>query len=363
MAQRYCSSRYYHIGFFSCENNDKNILYRNTSSTDTNIMSIYASFSKYIKSLTRWEILTVLFILLLILLFIKRELSVHVEGFEQRDKYKVYENDEIYDEFYADIYDELFIQSNKIETEVDEIISITGALNGSEQDKKNFKICDLGCGRGHHVDQLTHKGAQNVIGCDKSEAMLKNARDLYPSAKFIQGDFMKPMLFSEEEFNVITCLYFTVYYAKDKRAFFRNCYQWLKPEGYLIIHLVDRNHFDPIVPGGKPLFIVNPQKYAKERITNSLVKFRSFQYKSDFTAPPPTKGRAAKSTGKKNIGQFTEKIVDDKTGNVRENIHTYYMPTNREMLEIAKEVGFTVTGQIDLVHVLNEYQYLFILRR
>jgi SAM-dependent methyltransferase len=172
---------------------------------------------------------------------------------------------------------------------------------------------------------------------------------------------MKPMLFSEEEFNVLTCFYFTVYYVKDKRAFFRNCHQWLKPEGYLIIHLVDRNHFDPVVPGGKPMFLVSPQKFAKERITNSLVKFRSFQYKSDFTVPPPTTKKG--NTGEKNIGKFVEKITDDTTGKVRENIHTYYMPTNREMLEIAKEVGFTVTGQVDLVHVLNEYQYLYILKK
>jgi len=202
----------------------------------------------------------------MLLCFIKKDLSIHAEGFEQQDKYKVYENDDIYNSFYADIYDELFIQPNKIEAEVDEIIHITGALNGSEKDTKNFKVCDLGCGRGHHVDQLKHKGVKSVIGCDKSDAMLKNARDLYPSSKFIKGDFMKPMLFSEEEFNVLTCFYFTVYYVKDKRAFFRNCYNWLKPEGYLILHLVDRNHFDPVVPGGKPLFLVSPQKYAKERI-------------------------------------------------------------------------------------------------
>ena len=328
--------------------------------------SFYKSFSSYIKSITRWEILTVMLILLMIVCFIKRDLDVHVEGFAQKDKYKVYENDTIYDNFYADIYDELFIQPNKIEAEVDEIIHITGALNGNDTEKKNFKVCDLGCGRGHHVDQLKHKGVANVIGCDKSAAMLQNARDSYPTCKFIQGDFMKPMLFSEEEFNVLTCFYFTVYYVKDKRAFFKNCYQWLKPEGYLIIHLVDRNHFDPVVPGGKPLFIVSPQKYAKDRITNSLVKFRSFQYKSDFTVPPPTKGAKGsqlKHTGEKNIGKFIEKITDDATGKVRENIHTYYMPTNREMLEIAKEVGFTVTGQVDLVHVLNEFQYLYILKK
>ena len=325
--------------------------------------SLYKSFSAYILSISRWEILTFLFILLMIFCFIKRDLSIHVEGFEQQDNYKVHENDTIYDNFYADIYDELFIQPNKIEAEVDEIIHITGALEGSERDKKNFKVCDLGCGRGHHVHELKKKGAMSVVGCDKSDAMLQNARDLYPTCKFIKGDFMKPMLFSEEEYNVLTCFYFTVYYVQDKRAFLRNCYQWLKPEGYLILHLVDRNHFDPVVPGGKPLFIVSPQKFAKDRITNSLVKFRSFQYKSDFTAPPTSKKGSGGGTGEKNIGKFVEKITDDKTGKVRENIHTYYMPTNREMLEIAKEVGFTVTGQVDLVHVLNEYQYLYILKK
>ena len=329
--------------------------------------SFYKSFSEYIQSITRWEILTFILILLMSICIIKRDLVVNVEGFEQKDKYKVFDNDTIYDNFYADIYDELFIQPNKIEAEVDEILQITGVLNGNENDKKNFKVCDLGCGRGHHIDQLKLKGVTNAVGCDKSPAMIQNARDLYPSSTFIQGDFMKPMLFNEEEFNVLTCFYFTVYYVKDKRAFFKNCYQWLKPEGYLILHLVDRNHFDPIVPGGKPLFLVSPQKYAKERITNSLVKFRSFQYKSDFTVPPPTKsansGSAAKHTGEKNIGKFVEKITDDTTGKVREKIHTYYMPTNREMLEIAKEVGFTVTGQVDMVHVLNEYQYLYILKK
>lgn len=322
--------------------------------------TIYKSFSAYIKSITKWEILVFLFILMMILCFIKRDMSYHVEGFEQQSKYKIYENDAIYDSFYADIYDELFIQPNKIEAEVDEIIQITDA---KKLDKK-FKVCDLGCGIGHHVDLLQVKGV-NVIGCDKSPAMLQSARDLYPKSKFVDGDFMKPMLFSEDEFNVLTCFYFTIYYVKDKRAFFRNCYQWLRPEGYLIVHLVDRNHFDPIVPGGKPLFLVSPQTYAKDRITNSLVKFRSFQYKSDFKAPPPSKGgKGGGGDGRaKNVGTFTEKFTDDKTGKVRENVHTYYMPTNREILDTAKEVGFTVTGQVDLVHVLNEHQYLFILKK
>jgi SAM-dependent methyltransferase len=324
-------------------------------------MSLYKQVNAYIKSLTKWEILVFLFILLLLLCFIKNDMPSNIEGFEQKDKYKIYENDAIYDSFYADIYDELFIQPNKIEAEVDEIIHITEANEKiSKNGKKGLKMMDLGCGPGHHVDQLQAKG-MNIVGCDKSQAMLQRAKDLYPSSKFINGDFMDPMLFSEEEYDVLSCFCFTIYYVKDKRAFFKNCYQWLRHDGYLIIHLVDRNHFDPIVPGGKPLFLVSPQKYAKDRITNSVVKFRSFQYNSDFKTPGDKKEK--KYSGEKNVGKFVEKFTDDKTGKVRENVHTYYMPTNREILDTAKEAGFTVTGQVDLVHILNEYQYLYILRK
>jgi SAM-dependent methyltransferase len=285
----------------------------------------------------------------MLLCFIKKDLSIHAEGFEQQDKYKVYENDDIYNSFYADIYDELFIQPNKIEAEVDEIIHITGALNGNEKDKKNFKVCDLGCGRGHHVDQLKHKGVKSVIGCDKSDAMLKNARDLYPSSKFIKGDFMKPMLFSEEEFNVLTCFYFTVYYVKDKRAFFRNCYNWLKPEGYLILHLVDRNHFDPVVPGGKPLFLVSPQKYAKERITKSKITFDNFIYNADFDLDPY-----------QNKATFHEKFKFND-GKVRKQEHTLYMETETRILTQAQDAGFIIQGKIDLMNCAYENQYLYIL--
>jgi len=329
-------------------------------------MGIYKSLGDYVKSVSKWEILVILGTIIMLLCFIKNDFAVNIEGFEQDGKYKIYQNDDIYDSFYADIYDELFIQPNKIETEVEEIIHLTQAKEKmKEGGKGGYKMADLGCGRGHHVDQIQKEGIK-IIGCDKSPAMLEHARELYPSSKFIQGDFMDPMLFSEEEFNVLTCLYFTLYYVKDKRAFFKNCYNWLRPEGYLIIHLVNRNKFDPIVPGGKPLFLVSPQTYAKDRITNSVVKFRSFQYKSDFKAPVSGDNDVKvkdKSSGQKNVGKFVEKIIDDKTGKVRENVHTYYMPTNRDILETAKEAGFVISGQIDLVHVLNEYQYLFILKK
>jgi len=58
--------------------------------------------------------------------------------------------------------------------------------------------------------------------------------------------------------------------------------RWLTPGGFLAVHMVNREKFDPILPAGNPFTIVSPQKYAKKRITTTTVKFDEFEYKSNF---------------------------------------------------------------------------------
>jgi hypothetical protein len=58
--------------------------------------------------------------------------------------------------------------------------------------------------------------------------------------------------------------------------------KWLMPGGSLIIHLVDREKFDPILPPGNPLMFVSPQKYAKKRITHTNLVFDNFDYQANF---------------------------------------------------------------------------------
>ena len=183
---------------------------------------------------------------------------------------------------------------------------------------------------------------------DLSPGMVGQAKKNYPNLKFKQGSALEFMLYPADSFTHVLCLYFTIYYIKNKKQFLTNCYDWLKPGGYLVLHLVNRNKFDPILNSADPLQVVSAQKYAKKRITNSLIKFKDFQYRGDFKLD-------------KDIATFEEIFKDDKTKHIRQNIHKMYMPTQRYILSIAKELGFILKGKIDLVPVQYEYQYLYVL--
>lgn len=267
-----------------------------------------------------------------------------MEGFTgQTKKFETKQGELVYDNFYSKIYDELTFNDAKMDYEISEILRATKA------NKKNDYILDIGCGTGGHCALLKERGF-NVEGIDKSLSMINRAKYNYDGIKFSMGDMMTPMLYEHGRFSHILCMYFTIYYIKNKALFFDNCYNWLKNGGYLILHLVDREKFNPILPAADPLFLVSPQKYSKERITKSLVKFNGFQYKADF-----------KLNSEQNKATFDETFIDDKTSKVRKNIHEFYMENHSSIINLAKECGFILHGKIDLMPVQYDYQYLYVL--
>ena len=180
--------------------------------------------------------------------------------------------------------------------------------------------------------------------------MVAKAKENYPDATFKVGDIMDKNMYPPAQMTHITCLYFTIYYLQDKPAFFRNCLYFLKPGGYLIIHLANRSKFDPILPPGNPLVAVSPQRYAKERITTTKIKFNDFEYDSNFTVDKDA-----------NSATFVEKFKSDIDGRVRENEHTFYMESQEAILKQAQNAGFILDSKIDLIKVAYEYQYLYVL--
>jgi SAM-dependent methyltransferase len=297
--------------------------------------------SAYNKATIWGKVLIFIVLLMLLVLVFKGFDSTVKEGFEQADKLLIKTDNDIYDDFYVGIYDYLVFNNLKDEYEIGEIINKTSPTSKS-------KILDVGSGTGHHVSSMGAKGL-DVLGIDISPSMIEQSKKSYPDYKFQVGDALNAGQFEPDSFTHIMCMYFTLYYFKDKQQFFNNCMKWLMPGGFIIVHLVDREIFDPILPPGNPLLLVSPQRYAKERITSTKVKFTDFAYSADF-----------KLDKANNTATFIEKFKNDKDGKVRKNEHTMYMPDTQEIVDEALGAGFILQGQVDLLNCQYEYQYLYI---
>ena len=247
----------------------------------------------------------------------------------------------IYDDFYADIYDYLVFNNIKNDYEV-------GIIVNSTVPSEKSVIADIGCGTGHQVNDLKSKNLE-VIGVDISPSMVKKAKSNYPdyANNFMVGDGLDRTLFRDNSLTHILCLYFTIYYMKDKMRFFYNCMDWLMPGGYLIVHLVDKYKFDPILPPGNPLYIVSPQKYSKERITKTKITFNEFVYDSNFKFDD------------NDVAIFDEKFKFND-GRIRKQEQVLYMEDLPTIVNMAQEAGFLVHAKIDMVKCAYEYQYLYV---
>jgi 2-polyprenyl-3-methyl-5-hydroxy-6-metoxy-1,4-benzoquinol methylase len=207
--------------------------------------SIYRTYRTFCK-LTTWNKLFIVSAAVIVFIIFYRSnkglppYAVNLtEGFTE-GKLEVKRGDTIYDDFYASYYDKLLHCGEKNEFEVKEIIRMT-------QPDKGSYVLDVGSGTGHHVELLRKRGIRS-IGVDKSRSMVNYSKTKFPSSHYITGDITKQTSFDPGSFSHILSLYFTIYLFKNKEAVFRNCYYWLKPGGRLVVHLVNKKKFDPIVP-------------------------------------------------------------------------------------------------------------------
>ena len=288
----------------------------------------------------------VCYVLLIVvaLMIISRWLRITKEGFKDTSnkEFVINKNQDVFDDFYVSVYDDLMHNVGKNNFEIGEITEIEAITD------KNT-LLDVGSGTGHHVAAFSQKGIK-ATGVDISQAMVNKAKENYPQGDFKQGDVMNTMLFTPNSFSHITCLYFTIYYLEDKRRFFKNCIDWLMPGGFLILHLVDRENFDPIIPAAKPIYIVSPQKYADKRITNSVVKFDKFDYKCNFDLNG-------------DVATINETFKDKENESVRQNEHKLYMESQKTILSMAKEAGFILHSKVDMIKCQYDSQYLYILQK
>ena len=292
-------------------------------------------------------------ILILIIYYLYRmsvSKTTKIENFTQQNSFVLKTNSDIYDKFYAEIYDGITDRNKTCQRELYKIVKMT------EADTKNSVILDIGSGIGCVTNELTKAGF-NVIGLDNSKYMVDYSESLYPEANILEGDVIDSMIFDRDIFTHILCTNFTIYEISNKKIFFENCYNWLKLNGYLIIHLVDREKFsaktfkDSIMDIDAFYRLIKKPQEVKR--TSTSAEFIDFIYDANYEINPNT-----------NIVIFKEKFVDKETKHVRENENTLYMEPIEDILRIASKVGFTLKGKSNMKKCNgDENQYLYILER
>ena len=142
------------------------------------------------------------------------------------------------------------------------------------------KLLDIGCGGGDHLKWLAQEDYSylELTGIDKSQDMLNETKHRIgknnSQVRLIKKDVHDDDIFMRSSFSHITCYYFTLYYVNSK-VFMENIRYWLKPNGWFVVHVVDLEKFDPVLDAASPFRGINPQKYVKNRITESTVHFKS----------------------------------------------------------------------------------------
>jgi SAM-dependent methyltransferase len=289
-------------------------------------------------------LLITLSIIILIIYIFKKANKLHNnhEGFIQSVPYVFKQNSEIYDSFYTDVYDDLYKTPIRVEYEYKKIIDMT------QPSKKNSVFLDIGSRTGHLVNILTEAG-YNSRGIDESRAMIDYSETKFPKITVKKCNMLDSISFDKGIFTHITCMDFVFYHFPDKSLFFKNCYNWLMPNGYLILHLVNKSKFNTIVPAGNPVLLDNPQKYSDKRITDTKINFIDFMYKKSY------------DFDKDNQVIVKETFTDASTKHVRQNELTLYMENLDDILKIARKHGFIIKGKVNMKN--DEHQYIYILER
>lgn len=290
--------------------------------------------------------------------------NITTEGFEGGseqvnstwEKYKVLRDDEIYDDFYAKVY-------NKI-TQMDKITTGEAGLIfydwKASFDPGKMKILDLGCGTGVVSAALKKLGASEIIGLDLSPAMIKKAKSILESTTltptdkqditFIQGNAYNPSAIEPQSITHALMLYFTIYYFKDQDALFRNLAHWVQPGGRLAIEVVDKHRFEAVPDSSNPWVGINPQRYAKERITKGTVVFDQFEYTSEFELFDP-------------LAEFTETFVFKDGTPTRRQKHSLYMYDIKKIVSNAEQAGWQFEKSMELMPVGFPHAFILFFKR
>jgi len=332
-------------------------------------MTIFDTIVNKINTTSNWIIISIFIILLVSFVYIYRLFFIEVnkdptsripeykkEGFTINNDVTIADvsdvdmGDTSFDKFYSTIYQDLFYRDLVDDYEV-------GIILNKIQPVRQTNALVIGSKAGKHVDALAKKG-YNAYGLESSEDMIISAMNKYPGNRYVLGNGINQLSFEPEQFTLISILDFTIYTIRERRTIFENAYRWLVPGGYLALHLINvGGYYDSQVLTAK-----------ERRFSPTISKF------FDRTPPVNIMGNndavVGNYTYKSNIRmnmydpdmiEMYEVFTNKKSGKRYNKTKNFYTPDQSVILSEAKDCGFNMLSQYNLMTHNKPYQFLYIL--
>jgi SAM-dependent methyltransferase len=260
------------------------------------------------------------------------------------------DDNQSFNQFYATIYQDLFYRDLADDYEV-------GIILNKIQPVRQTDALVIGSKTGKHVNTLANKG-YNAYGLESSKDMIISAMNKYPGNKYVLGDGTNQLVFEPEQFTLVSILDFTIYTIKDRRALFENAYRWLVPGGYLAVHLINvGGYYDSQVMTAKErrfsptiskLFDRSPPV---NPLGNNDSVVGNYIYKSNIRM----------NTYDPDMIEMYQTFTNKKTGKKYNRTTNFYTPDQSVILSEAKDCGFNMLSQYNLMSNNKPYQFIYIL--
>jgi len=281
-------------------------------------------------------ILIFVLLILIIILILKKCFQKDYQGFSQDCEFSLKSNGEIYDDFYVSIYDNIHKPGKFLDDEYAQIIDVI-------KPPKQSVMLEIDPRTGHFLNRLDKD--YTAYGLEESEAMISKTNEYYPELKIVHNSCLNNQIFDKNVFDCIFMRNFSVYAIYDKLQLFGNCYHWLKPNGQLVIHLVNKHKYNPLAEiANKDM---NPQQFSKERITKCNVKNSDIEYHQETRFMNDARVIVKES------------FIDMQTLKTRQNELTLYMEDHKEIEKMVLRCGFTTKAVLSLKKDKEQYIYVF----
>ena len=228
------------------------------------------------------------------------------------------------DEIYAKLYNIVFNEKLILDYDVDKIKKTL---------TKESVILDAGTGTGKYFEYFFKN--YKIVGVDLSKELLKYAKIRCPIGDFMIGNLKNSELYPSKKFSHVLCLLDTMYHNdyKSQAIILENFHKWLKPDGYLFLHVFN---YKKLIPSPRNYSTLYLDDYKNVHAYTEFDKFNHDGYfirKNDYVI-------------------YREKFKMNNNNNVRfQNTKLYIPKIKDKIVKQSMEAGFEVKN----IYKMNFY--------